>query len=131
MFPGNITCWLWYFADYTFQLNRAARFVKFIRCFETSFIYDLHFWHLFVCVKMKERRKKKMKTDVKLLLPFVSWQENLLSLQRKIEIRFETGRILRRSKTIKKLKISKLSPSLLRKQQQSGSKEGIKVIMFS
>lgn len=59
MLPRDITCWLRYFADYTFQLDCATRFVKFIRRPQTSLIHNLHSWNW--CCK---RRKYKIKWDV-------------------------------------------------------------------
>lgn len=58
MFPGNVTCWLWYFADYTFQLNCAARFVEFINRSQAPFIHDFNSRY-FSCIYVVEERKPK------------------------------------------------------------------------
>lgn len=60
VFPGNITCWLRYFADYTFQLNRAARFVKFVYGFQTSFIHNFNSWHCVGSGNENESRKQTL-----------------------------------------------------------------------
>ena len=39
MLPCNIICWLWHFADNTFQFYCAARFIEFVRSTQPSFIY--------------------------------------------------------------------------------------------
>lgn len=64
VFPGNITCWLRYLADYTFQLNRAARFVKFVYGFQTSFIHNLNSWHWRREKEGKTRRRNRHKTFI-------------------------------------------------------------------
>lgn len=52
MLPCNVTCWLRYFADYTFQFYGAARFVKLIWRLHTALIYDFDFRY---CGKKRER----------------------------------------------------------------------------
>lgn len=40
--PHNVTCWLRYFADNTFQFNGATGFVEFIWRRQTPFIHDFN-----------------------------------------------------------------------------------------
>lgn len=45
MLPRNVTCWLRYFADDTFQLDCAASLVEFIGRCQATFVNNFNFRH--------------------------------------------------------------------------------------